>query len=56
MRALARRTAFALTAATGLAHAYEGHGLGGSHWHATDSFGLVALAVVLALGLWFTRK
>ena len=39
-----------------LAQAHEGHGLGGSHWHATDSFGwLLALALV-AIGLWFTRK
>ncbi len=46
-----------LLALSGLAHAHEGHGLGAvSHWHATDVMGLVALAVALALGLWFTRK
>ena len=38
------------------AHAHEGHGIAGaSHWHATDTFGLIALAAVVALVVWFTR-
>ncbi len=41
-------------AATAFAH--EGHGIpGASHWHATDTFGLVAAVLAVAIGLWFTR-
>lgn len=29
--------------------AHDGHGLSGSHWHASDTWGLVVLAVGLAL-------
>jgi hypothetical protein len=35
--------------------AHDGHGLDGSHWHSTDVAGFVALAVVAALAVWFTR-
>ena len=36
-----------------LATAHEGHGLPGpSHWHATDTLGLLLVAV-LAAGAWF---
>ena len=35
------------------ASAHEGHGMEGvSHWHATDVWGLLALATGLAVGLW----
>jgi hypothetical protein len=36
--------------------AHEGHGLEGSHGHATDALGFVAVAVGLALALWLNRK
>jgi hypothetical protein len=35
--------------------AHEGHGLSGSHWHASDVWGFVALAAVVALAIWFSR-
>ncbi len=36
--------------------AHEGHGLeGASHWHATDTVGLLVLAVAVGLVVWFTR-
>ena len=35
------------------AFAHEGHGMLGSHWHATDVLGFVV--VVLALAVWLTR-
>jgi Co/Zn/Cd efflux system component len=38
------------------AHAHEGHGLFGAHWHATDALGFVVLAVAVAAAIWFTRK
>jgi len=55
-RTLAGAAAATLTTlwATG-AHAHEGHGLSGGHWHASDAWGFVALAVVLAMAVWASR-
>ncbi len=39
-----------------LALAHEGHGLGGTHWHASDVLGFVVGAVVAGLILWQLRK
>ncbi len=48
--------AAALSALAASAFAHEGHGIPGpSHWHATDTFGLVAAVLAVAIGLWFTR-
>jgi len=46
-----RSAAVALTllAAHGLALAHDGHGMEGSHWHATDLLGLVVGLAVVAL-------
>ena len=41
---------------TGAALAHEGHGLAGTHWHATDVLGFVALAGVVAMVIWHLRK
>jgi hypothetical protein len=38
------------------AHAHEGHGLGGSHWHASDSLGFVLLGLVIAGAIWASRR
>ena len=40
--------------ASALAH--DGHGLFGSHWHATDALGFVALAGLIAVAIWLSRK
>jgi hypothetical protein len=32
--------------------AHDGHGWVGGHWHASDAFGFVALAVAVAVALW----
>ena len=32
--------------------AHENHGLSGSHWHATDVWGFVALGALLAAAIW----
>ena len=40
---------------TATAFAHDGHGLGGTHWHATDVLGFVAVAALAAL-VWFKRK
>jgi hypothetical protein len=36
--------------------AHDGHSLQGSHWHATDLWGFVAMGLVLALAIWQGRK
>ena len=46
----------ALLAAATSALAHEGHGIeGASHWHATDTFGLLLVAGAAALAWWFSR-
>jgi hypothetical protein len=36
--------------------AHEGHGLpGGSHWHASDTVGLLVAGGLAALAIWLTR-
>jgi hypothetical protein len=37
------------------AFSHDGHGAEGTHWHATDAWGFVALAVCVAAALWFSR-
>ncbi len=44
----------ALMAHKALAH--EGHGLGGTHWHATDVLGFVVAAALVALAVYFGKK
>ena len=42
--------------ASGMVLAHEGHGIGTeSHWHATDSWGLL-VGVALVLAVWWGRK
>eukprot|EP01032_Pedospumella_encystans_P031615 gene31615-35696_t len=37
------------------AWAHDGHGLGGTHWHATDVLGFIAAAAVLAVAVYFGK-
>lgn len=46
--------AAALSSLPALAH--EGHGLFGSHWHATDALGFVGVAALIGLAIWLSRK
>lgn len=39
-----------------VAWAHEGHGLGGTHWHATDALGFVVAAALVALAVYFGKK
>ena len=48
--------ACALLAAPWVAVAHDGHGVGGSHWHATDAMGFVVAVAAAAAALWFTRR
>jgi hypothetical protein len=37
--------------------AHSGHGLLGTHWHATDTVGFLALgAVVVGVGIWLSGR
>ena len=38
------------------ASAHDGHGLGGTHWHATDTLGFVVLALAITLAIWASRR
>jgi hypothetical protein len=48
-RCLRSAAALAMLVASAAARAHEGHGLEGSHWHATDMWGLLAIAAAAAL-------
>jgi hypothetical protein len=43
-----------LSACAAIAH--DGHGLSGAHWHATDTWGFVCVAMLAALALWSSRN
>jgi hypothetical protein len=47
--------AYALFYWTTSVFAHENHGLSGSHWHATDVWGFMALGVAIALAIWLGR-
>ncbi len=38
------------------AHAHEGHGLLGSHWHTSDVVGFVVFGVLAVMVIWHLRK
>jgi hypothetical protein len=46
----------AALAAPGLALAHDGHGLAGTHWHASDVWGFVLIAALVGLAWWSSRK
>lgn len=48
--------ATALASATFATQAHDGHGLFGSHWHATDALGFVGVAALIGLAVWMSRK
>ncbi len=48
--------AVAATLATLPAFAHDGHGLFGSHWHPTDALGFVAVAGLIVLAVWLSKK
>ena len=48
--------AVALLAVGPDAIAHDGHGLAGSHWHASDSAGFAIVFALAALALWLSRK
>lgn len=52
-----RPLALLLLSASSTAFAHDGHGLGaGSHWHASDAWGYLAFAAIVAVTLWAGRR
>ena len=49
-------TAAAALMITASAQAHEGHDLSGAHWHASEAWGLVALAMAVAVALYLSRS
>ena len=52
-----KKPVFALVAAfaTLPALAHDGHGLFGSHWHATDALGFVGVGLLVGLAVWLSK-
>jgi hypothetical protein len=48
-------TLVALMATSLTAAAHDGHGLAGTHWHATDAWGFAVAGVLIALAVWLGR-
>jgi hypothetical protein len=46
---------YAISTGASTAFAHDGHGLFGSHWHATDAGGFIAMVGIVALALWLSR-
>ena len=38
------------------AFSHDGHGLSGIHWHATDVWGFLAVAAMVAVAVWLSKK
>jgi hypothetical protein len=55
MRFATKLSAAILSMTTMGAFAHDGHGLQGSHWHATDVSGFVLVVVLGALAIWLSR-
>ncbi|MCM2340315.1 hypothetical protein [Rhodoferax sp.] len=55
MKKLQLLPALTLLSTSGLALAHDNHGLQGSHWHATDVWGFVALGGAIAVAIWLSR-
>ena len=46
----------ALWLCTSATSAHDGHRQQGSHWHATDLWGFVAMGAALAVAVWHARQ
>ena len=52
--ALKKIAALTLVSWAGSTFAHDGHGMTGSHWHATDAWGFAAVAAVLVVAVWLS--
>jgi len=56
-QALTVTFAAATALATQAVHAHAGHGIAAaSHWHASDSVGLLVAGLLFSAACWFTRN
>ena len=44
-----------LLGCTAMAWAHDGHGMAGSHWHATDTAGFVVVVALATIAIWLSR-
>ena len=47
---------YAMSTRASTAFAHDGHGLAGTHWHATDVWGFVVVGGLAAAAIWVSRK
>ncbi len=47
---------YAISTGSSTVLAHDGHGLAGTHWHATDAWGFVVVGCLSAAAIWFSRK
>ncbi|MDO8458108.1 MAG: hypothetical protein Q7T07_14495 [Burkholderiaceae bacterium] len=47
---------YAMSTRANIAFAHDGHGLAGTHWHATDVWGFVVVGGLAAVAIWVSRK
>jgi hypothetical protein len=47
---------YAISTWASTAFAHDGHGLVGTHWHATDVWGFVVVGGLAAAAIWLSRK
>jgi len=47
---------YAMSMRASIAFAHDGHGLAGTHWHATDVWGFVVVGGLAAVAIWVSRK
>lgn len=46
---------FVILTSENYAFSHDAHGMTGSHWHATDVWGFVALGLALGIAVWLSR-
>ena len=56
MNATTLIAAYVMSTRANIAFAHEGHGLAGTHWHATDVWGFVVVAGLAVAAIWVSRK
>ena len=55
LQTIKKLSVFGLIAGSPAVFAHDGHGLDGSHWHATDAYGFIAFGLIFAIAIWLGR-
>jgi hypothetical protein len=56
LNAISLIAVYAISTRASTAFAHDGHGLTGTHWHATDVWGFVVVGCLSAFAVWASRK